>query len=193
MSTQTQNGATAPASAPGATLAQTPSRGWSRVRVRVWAVAFIVVGYVAALGVHRIWFNGKPPYTIASGFSVFAVLFVLALAIERMIQPFAAQLGPDTQAAKAERDTPDISPDARFAAQNAVDESRDQTAIVTWGLASGLGFLVSSALNVTVLGAILAVGQSQPWYPADLMLTGFVIGAGTKPLNDLVTRLQNKQ
>jgi hypothetical protein len=43
--------------------------------------------------------------------------------------------------------------------QKAVENARDKTAVVTWGLVSGLGFLLASVLNVTMLGTILAAGQ----------------------------------
>lgn len=155
------------------------------------AAVFLVAFYGVAIGIHQIWFQHKGPYVLASGVSVYALLFVLALAIERVIQPFSARLGPDTEAAKAERAAA-ATDQARADAQAKVDDSRNKTAIVTWGLASGLGFVFSSVLNVTVLGTILAAGPTKPWYPVDLLITGLVIGAGTKPLNDLVTRLQNK-
>lgn len=162
------------------------------------AVALLGAGYLLAWAVHQVWFAGEPPFQVAGGISVFAVLFALALAIERIVQPFSASLGPDSSAARrallAVAQEHDGGPGraARLAeAKAALDDARDKTAVVTWGAASGLGFVLSSALNVTLLGIVLASGQ-QPWYWVDLLVTGLVVGAGTKPLNDLATRLQDK-
>lgn len=162
------------------------------------ALTLLVLGYVVGFGVHKAWFAGKEPFEIAGSLSVFAVLFVLALAIERMIQPFAPKLGPDSSEAKQTLTKAEQLPDetagkavAIAHAKRDVDDARERTAIVTWGAASALGFILSAALNVTMMGTVLARGQ-QPRYWVDLLVTGFVIGAGTKPLNDLVTRLQDK-
>ncbi len=162
------------------------------------AAAILVGGYFAGFGIHKAWFDGKPAFEIASGISVFAVLFVLALAIERIIQPFTPILGPNSAETKKRLEAAKAAPDDKASKQADIasatadlNSDRDMTAIVTWGAASALGFILSSALNVTMLGSVLASGQ-QPWHWVDLLITGLVIGAGTKPLNDLVTRLQDK-
>lgn len=156
------------------------------------AVLLLAIGYGCGCLVHVIWYRDKSPFIVASGVSVFAVFFVLSLAIERIVQPFSGGLGPDTSTAKAALVEAKTAASADVTQKRkAVENARDKTAVVTWGLASGLGFLLASVLNVTMLGTILAAGQ-EPWYWVDLLITGLVIGSGTKPLNDLVTRLQDK-
>jgi hypothetical protein len=49
---------------------------------------------------------------------------------------------------------------------------------------------LSSALNITLLQAIRGEGSGQPPFWADLLVTGLVVGAGTKPLHDLITKLE---
>jgi FtsH-binding integral membrane protein len=174
--------------------AEEASTLWKSSTTYLSAVGLLVLGYFPALIVHQVWFRDKKPFIIASGVSIFALLFVLSLAIERIVQPFSGGLGPDTATAKkalADEKNGKNQTEALAKKRQVVEDCRDQTALVTWGLASGLGFLLSSILNVTMLGTILAAGP-KPWYWADLLITGFVIGAGTKPLNDLVTRLQDK-
>ena len=53
--------------------------------------------YVIVLGLH-----GSTPstYRIGSEWSAFAGLFILAVAIERALEPFAKYLGPDTHMLK---------------------------------------------------------------------------------------------
>ncbi len=188
----------------------------------VAAIAF-AGSYAVALLVHYVWLEDKNP-TVASSFNVFALLFVLALAIERIIQPFARFLGPDSKAASEELErhkatletvkatatatataaaAGTASPTAAASeeaarsveaevgkAAVAVKEAREETSVAAWGCASGLGFLFAAFASVGILHIVLATDP--PWVPFDILVTGTVIGAGTKPLNDLWTRLQNK-
>lgn len=148
----------------------------------------------ALLAVHGLWIKGEQP-TIAAGFNTFALLFVMALAIERLIQPFSPVLGPDTAVAKANLASAQATaapPDQIATAQQQVHDARGKTAIVTWGVATGLASILSACLNVTLLHAITSQSGTHPPYWIDLLVTGLVVGAGTKPLNDLWSRLQNK-
>jgi hypothetical protein len=160
----------------------------------VAALGALLAGFLfALLAVHGLWVRGDQP-TVTAGFNAFALMFVMALAIERLIQPIVPILGPDTSVAKAKllvakaRDVPhEVA-----SAQGEVTDSRSKTALVTWGVATGLACLLSASLNVTLLHAMTTpVGAHSPYW-VDLLVTGLVVGAGTKPLNDLWSRLQNK-
>jgi hypothetical protein len=59
--------------------------------------------------------------------------------------------------------------------------------------ATGLSFLLCAKLNITLMEAVAANGSGQPPFWADLLVTGLVVGAGTKPLHDLVTNIERKQ
>ena len=72
----------------------------------------------------------------------------------------------------------------------AIELSRRLTAVVTWGVATGLGFLLCAVLNITLMQAVRANGSGQPPFWADLLVTGLVVGAGTKPLHDLVANIE---
>lgn len=152
-------------------------------------------GYGLAFWVHIANFDEAAPYRVAGNVSTFAMLFALALAIERLIQPFASKLGPDSEPARlnleAARSAVQPDPAAIRQAKKTLSEDRNATALITWGVASFVGFLLTASSNVTLLKSILDA-SAKPWYWVDLLVTGLVIGAGTKPLNDLVTRLERK-
>ncbi|OLZ46667.1 hypothetical protein [Amycolatopsis keratiniphila] len=154
----------------------------------------LLVGYLlAVLVVHQAWGDATQPQ-IATSFNAFALLFVMALAIERLVQPFAPALGPDsaTPAAALQAAQAAGNQAAANTAKTALNEARNRTAIVTWGLATGLACLLAAGTNITLLHAITDRQGTQVAYWLDLLVTGLVVGAGTKPINDLWTRLQNK-
>ncbi|MEV3908660.1 hypothetical protein [Streptomyces canus] len=157
--------------------------------------AFGAAGYGLAFWVHIANFDEIAPYRVAGNISTFAMLFVLALAIERLIQPFASSLGPDSEPARldleARRSAVPPDPAGVREAKKKLSAARNATALITWGVASAIGFLMTASSNVTLLRSILDA-SAKPWYWLDLLVTGLVIGAGTKPLNDLVTRLERK-
>ncbi|WP_369186547.1 hypothetical protein [Streptomyces sp. R08] len=126
--------------------------------------------------------------------STFAMLFVLALAIERFIQPVSKWLGPDSEPERLEFEARKraAAPSSEIKeAQKKLSAARTATASITWGFAVAVGCILSALCNVTLLKSILD-DSAHPWYGVDLLVTGLVIGAGTKPLNDLVTRLERK-
>lgn len=168
-------------------------RWGDRTKSLVAALLMIGVGYGGACLINGA-IGRRAPIAISSSFNGFAVLFVMALAVERMVQPFSSWLGPDTDVQKQELASVQAQGGSSSAdatkAQSDLQEGRDLTGVVCWGMATGIAFVLVSATNATLLSAILTSGK--PTFYWDLLLTGFAVGAGTKPLNDLVTRLQNK-
>lgn len=173
-------------------------------QVRKAAALTMVAGFGALIGgflialllIHGLWIKGDEP-TVAAGYNTFALLFVMALALERLIQPFTPVLGPDTSVAKAnlasvQAKTPGQPTQEVATAQQQVADARSKTAVVTWGVATGLASILAACLNVTLLHAVTSASGTHPPYWIDLLVTGLVVGAGTKPLNDLWSRLQNK-
>jgi hypothetical protein len=163
-------------------------------------VGIPVVAYFAALIIHG---TAPSSYRIDSQWSAFAGLFILALGIERALEPFSAKLGPDTKKLETARDekvvatksgtTTEAEKTAVVQAQSTVVNGRRDTAIVIWGMATAAGFLLCAALSLTLLQAIRADGSGEPPFWADLLVTGLVIGAGTKPLHDLVSNLEKSK
>src|SRR6266508_7034829 len=70
---------------------------------RLAALGLLVAGYVIALGINVVGYDDdRQPFKIATNLSAFAALFVLALAIERLVEPFSRGLGPDSEEKKEE-------------------------------------------------------------------------------------------
>ncbi len=142
------------------------------------------MAYASVLALHG---STQSTYRISSEWSAFAGLFILALAVERALEPFSKYLGPDTDALKQQGE------------EALLQRGRELTAIVVWGAATALSFGLSGALDITLLQAISADQSGQPAFSgqppfwADLLVTGLVVGAGTKPLHDLVTNLQKSK
>ena len=159
----------------------------------VLGLGLAVTAFFAAWRLHG---SSSSTYRIDNQWSALTGLFILALAIERALEPFSRKLGPDTTRRKVKRDEALADPraadrkDSGPEFQSAIEISRRLTAVVTWGLATGLGFLLCATLNITLLQAVRANGSGQPPFWADLLVTGLVVGAGTKPLHDLVANIE---
>ncbi len=163
------------------------------LRYTVLGVGIPVAAFFMAWSLHG---SNSSTYRIDGQWGALTGLFVLALAIERVLEPFSRKLGPDTTRLKAERHKevgdlggPPADGDAADF-QRAVEMSRRLTAVVTWGVATGLAFLLCAELNITLLQAVRGNGSGQPPFWADLLVTGLVVGAGTKPLHDLVSDIE---
>ena len=184
-----------PAKVAEATQAEPRSVRRAAMLTMVAAFGALIGGFlIALLLIHGLWIKGDEP-SVASGYNTFALLFVMALALERLIQPFTPVLGPDTTVAKANLADVQASSagEATVAtAQMRVSDARSKTALVTWGVATGLASILAACLNVTLMHAVTSSSGTHPPYWIDLLVTGLVVGAGTKPLNDLWSRLQNK-
>jgi len=162
-----------------------------------------------------------------------AGLFVLALAVERLLEPFSGFILPSTAKAKAQRDghvatahaakrnlveggqgqadqarnPVDVALAEAAKSQEQVDRLRASRGVIMWGLAAGISIVVSACLGFFLLRSLseppsstTAAGVAAPAQRGntlrdpnrflDLIMTGLVVGAGTKPLHDLVSSLQ---
>ena len=163
---------------------------------------YTVLGLGLAVGAFftawRLHGSASSTYRIDNQWSAVTGLFILALAIERALEPFSRKLGPDTTKCKDNKDKimaglPAADRKGRAPEfDNAIEMTRRLTAVVTWGVATGLGFLLCATLNITLMQAVRANGSGQPPFWADLLVTGLVVGAGTKPLHDLVANFERK-
>lgn len=183
--------APAPAEAPADRLTSPVDFYWVR------ALLFMVVG--AFVGMLFLHYRNPPATTLATGISAFAPLYVLAQAIERLLEPLNhfLKLGGDPAPATAARDAAVAKAvttahpgdaDIAVAAQHEVDALRANRVAVCWGLASGLAMVGCGYFGIGVLHAIGDTGV--PRY-VDVIVTGLAVGGGTKPLHDLISSLQS--
>jgi len=186
------------------------ARGQSKedVQHKAWGTLGGMLALLCVLYGTALFISWKPLHLnlhsqpkIATGFNAFALLFILALAIERVIQPISGFLGPDSSVSKAQlkQEVPDKSSNSDGSAKKSdaqknatVSDDQSKTALVTWAAATGLACLAAVGLHITLLHAVLDPTSSLPPYWLDLAVTGLAVGAGTKPLNDLWTTLQSK-
>jgi hypothetical protein len=142
--------------------------------------------YVLGMVVHH-W-RGPLGYRVGSAWQAYGGLFVLAAGIERLVQPFSDVLGDAPQTPETE--APPMSAGSSLIFSSIDAKSKKNTAVVTWGLASGLGCLACALLGVGLLTAIMGAGSSAPLPWLDVLVSGLVVGAGTKPLHDVITNIQ---
>lgn len=78
---------------------------------------------------------------------------------------------------------------ARVAAetQAAVQQYRRNSTAFMWGLSSALAILVSAAVGLALMHS---VGVQDAPVLLDIIVTGIIIGSGSKPLHDLISSIQ---
>ncbi|MBM0279905.1 hypothetical protein [Micromonospora tarensis] len=133
--------------------------------------------------------------------AVFLTLLVFAAAVERILEPFSRWLpGRAAEAALARTvaeldgraDGPTAADrEALAVASTRVARAKANRTIVAWGLASGLATVASSAGGFYVLHAVAGGDWNGVAVWVDAIVTGVMVGSGTKPLHDLINRAQN--
>jgi len=183
---------------PCAVAVPTPSPGPG---VIVLAFVFVVAGCLVA---YALWWRGldtaviQPPDTATT----FVVLLVFAAAVERLLEPFTRVFPGSAAAARVEQAKaaaanrgPEVTYDdmvylARAEAE--AERAKASRAVLLWGLATAVATVVSTICGFYLLHAV--AGPSWNGIPtwADALVTGLVVGSGTKPVHDLVTMAQSK-
>lgn len=194
-------------------------------------LAFVIVGvawWVATNMIHDTEYDPKGVVGApVEGLTIFAVFFVAAFAIERLIEPLTLFYGQDkkedleAKAAKAKAaveaaygaqaaylsadDAGKAAAKTKFdelktAAQKALDDAAaakgganaitGNRAVVAWAAASAIGILAASMLQLYLLKQ---VGIASPPRTMELLATGLIIGAGTKPMHDLVKLIEKRK
>jgi hypothetical protein len=212
-------------SAPAAALAiaahppgQTPTVGTAtdpgRPNLYFVVGGFVVVAITALIAISTTTnfpYSPKPSVPVA-GLTIFAVFFVAAQGIERLLEPIASFLGNTTRdaltqatakaqtkvdsahAVAANGPTDRAFVAASSEAQTALDaaaaaKAKHQTSqanrtVAFWAVASSVGIVAAALLKLYLL---TVVGVAEPGRVLDVIATGLIVGAGTKPLHDLVT------
>jgi hypothetical protein len=151
-----------------------------------------------------------------AGLTIFAVFFVAAQAIERLLEPIASLLDPKAAdalaAASGEATEAAAAATAKLhsgdgkgaaaaitAAQDKLDEAADKKAkaatskanrkVVFWAVASAVAVLAASGMRLYFLRT---VGIATPNRALEVLATGLIVGSGTQPLHDLVSLISAK-
>jgi hypothetical protein len=179
----------------------------SRVDDVWWALISVAVVIVGALIADSVAPDDAfPPTSLptpAEGLTIFATFYVVAQAVERLLEPFSRVLLPaDSEEEEAAKKA--------VAAQNAVNASTDaqdqvdaaakakaelaskgqHRTILFWALASLVGVAVSAGMKLYFLQRV-GIANSSRWW--EILATGLIIGAGTKPLHDLIEFISAKK
>jgi hypothetical protein len=149
-------------------------------------------------------------------FILLAVFYVVAQATERLIEPLLMQeaVAPQTDDLKAEVGeaktalavastvgdgvAADTAAGALKEAQTKLTEAQKQRAVIGWALASSFALIVCGLLGLGLIGSVSTVAtESDFWMSVfsrvDVVVTGLAVGAGTKPLHDLITRIEKSK
>ncbi|MGI8758045.1 MAG: hypothetical protein ACR2K0_01930 [Acidimicrobiales bacterium] len=159
------------------------------------STALVVGGFIAvALGtlIASVLYEVLEPALpmLVEGLSPFAAIYVAAQALERLLEPLSpwvrasekSQAKANFVLASANHDPP-----AQVAAQRQMAVVRADRAIFFWAAATILAMLLSGSMGLFLLHLIGVTG-GPPWL--DILVTGLAIGGGTKPLHDLITRIE---
>lgn len=192
---------------PVSASAAKPGPGW-------WVVGLSMFAVVAATAL--MWFAYsdwiKPAVIqIKNGYVPFAGLVVVTGALERLLEPLSDVLLPNnaskqgspaqkaatskSAAQKAAADpgkgTQEVQQlvDSAAADQAGDDARRTERAIVFWAIASVCGLGLSGGFGFFLLQSVASNHVNSL---LDLAVTGLAIGAGTKPVHDLLTSIQSK-
>jgi hypothetical protein len=162
------------------------------LRVVLLAAAMIVGGaFVAWYAIYR---NVNPKdFKVGGDYSVFFILLILAQSIERVLQPLTnflpggwkVQADLDEAVAKANRTRRYADLKAAAVAQARVDRARSNRGVFLWAAATVIATCLCAALGVFLLRTVVTA-DADPSRVLDLVITGLAIGAGTKPLHDLI-------
>jgi hypothetical protein len=173
------------------------------------AVLALVVGALVGIGLDD---EGRQAYQPPDGVSIFALFYIVAQAIERLLEPLSriygatpkpqgeaagegivAKLGfvTKSRAVKAQDEAMALSDKDQASKQTAVwQEVIDQirrNATTLWAVAAMIGMIVSGWIGLGLLEAVNAPDVSRE---VDIVVTGLILGAGTKPLHDLIENIQ---
>ncbi len=142
---------------------------------------------------------------IKTGYVPFAGLVVVTAALERLLEPVSLWLDPTKNEASSAANSKavaesaaadpgiseqDVQERTQAAAkdQAALDGKRADRTVIFWAIASVCGLVVAGCFGFFLLQS---VASSHVNSFLDLGITGLAIGAGTKPLHDLITSIQS--
>jgi hypothetical protein len=211
-------GAPQPEAAPSAGVVAAGKSGKPLVRSEAQYSALAVFVLVVGFGIGLILDDDSHKWLLPEGIDVFAVFFVAAQAIERLLEPIAPFFGRTQATAPQGLDAPaGISGwvtksevvkarDAALAsAANASDAAPGEIAAkqAAWlqelleqiRRNTGTLWAVGAALGMVAAGwwgllLLHGVGLTDVSREADIFVTGLAIGGGTKPLHDLIENVK---
>ncbi|GAA1816238.1 hypothetical protein GCM10009682_41430 [Luedemannella flava] len=138
-----------------------------------------------------------PPFRVEDQVSAFGALLVFAGAVERVLEPITRWMPGRKPQERYERALADMDNGVPGATQIAAvakaacERARASRGVLMWGIATALATVLSSSAGFYLLRALNAdTGWNAVPTWVDAMVTGLIVGSGTKPLHDLITKVQ---
>jgi hypothetical protein len=140
----------------------------------------------------------RTAFHVSSAIAAYGGLLVFASAIERVLEPFSHFLPGRHATNKYEQAVVALTnhqPGATLTlvahAKAKADRAVADRGIIMWGLATAVSTVIAAASGLYLLRMI----ASPEWAPSvptwvDALITGVVVGSGTKPLHDLIAKAQ---
>jgi hypothetical protein len=185
-----------------------------------WPIVLLLLALGTWLG--TVLYDGglDVTFTPPTGVGIFALFYIIAQVIERIQEPIAPYLGTtsakdpnggdtkeltgqrtaraalDIAVATALQDPSDDAAAKAAAAQRNVDQVRANTTVIAFGVASLLAMLAAGLFEALLLETVGVEGlgsdgENMVWI--DILVTGLAIGAGTKPLHDLISNIKESK
>jgi hypothetical protein len=175
--------------------------------------SYIAVG-VTAVVAGLIALKNDVTIGVSEGFAPFAVIYLVAQAIERGLQPLTYLTGKATEKSEAKEQLrtakssrsiafvmgqegpAQTAAEAVGVEQKKLDVILADRAVLFWAIATVVSLLVCGILELGLIQSIAQVTGDEEGVPnwfqsADVVITGIAIGAGTKPLHDFIAFVQN--
>ncbi|WP_433217022.1 hypothetical protein ACQP00_08875 [Dactylosporangium sp. CS-047395] len=135
--------------------------------------------------------------------ALFGVLFAFATAVERVLEPFARFMPGQHAKGELEKAVANMANKYHDAtlddlvqvahAKSMVDRGRADRGLISWGIAVALATVASASGGLYLLHSIAGDGwQGIPVW-IDAIITGVVVGSGTKPLHDVISKVQKNK
>ncbi|WP_238009776.1 hypothetical protein KZZ52_08900 [Dactylosporangium sp. AC04546] len=135
--------------------------------------------------------------------TIFAALFAFATAVERVLEPFARFMPGRHARGELEKAVANMANKYHDAtlddliqvahAKSMVEKGRASRGLVSWGIATALATVASSAGGLYLLHAMAGDGWNGIPVWVDAIVTGIVVGSGTKPLHDVISKVQKNK
>jgi hypothetical protein len=188
---------------PPSTAPDTRPGGWHLVGAAGVIVGAIVVAYLLWRGLDRPLFNP------AAGYVPLVGVVLLAQAIERLLEPVSEYLVPklkqETDAATKTQEAVEKGADPAVptaAVQSAANDAAKAKVKLTkrenerklwfWAIATAVAAVAAATAGVFLVNSVGTItklsdsSRSHVAYGLDLAVTALIVGAGTKPLHDLI-------
>ena len=168
-----------------------PAKAWGVMT----GLGLAAVGALGAWNIHEI--APASTFRVGEPMAIFGALLVFAAAVERVLEPITRWMPGRSEQERYEKAVADLDngvPGAMNAVAHykaALDSARATRGIVMWGIATCVATMLAATSGFYLLRLLSAdPGWNGVAVWADALVTGLVVGSGTKPLHDIINRMQ---